>query len=333
MNALPEERLGQLRVAKLRALLGVRLGDTAVLEAAPFGVGAALTTADGLAAFLVEEAGPRSLGGALVWSLRKRAQRVVLIVDCDEATAGRLAREATYFSLPIEVERIVGTASVPVAPTPLPEPRTPFETPEGTEALLASVPVDVVVEWGVTRAEVDGLEVARVTDELGELRLEVGIGKFDREIAAMMHANLPAAQTLQNAIDLVRRSRFVGAPIHPLRDLVPERWLRTIALATPELIGAAELRAVDSTLAPQSLREAQPAAAIGTSLSGAPIVAVFTAGVDLDVVPHAADTRAWHDPAAELLICAPRRNILAPVVAVADNLLAPARFVELELPY
>ncbi|NLA37515.1 MAG: hypothetical protein GX868_17760 [Actinobacteria bacterium] len=333
MNALPEERLGQLRVAKLRALLGPRLDGTTVSDAAPFGNGAALRTDAGLAAFLVEEAGPRSLGGALVWALRKQAQRIVLIVDADAATAGRLAREATYFSLPIEVERIVGTASVPVAAAALPEHAAVVASPEGTEALLAAAPVDVVVEWGITRAEVDGLEVARVTDELGALRLEVGIGKFDREIAAMMHANLPTAQTLQNAIDLVRRARHVGAPIHPLRDLVPERWLRTIALATPELIGAAELRAVDSTLAPASLREAQPAAAIGTSLSGAPIVAVFTAGVDLDVVPHAADTRAWHDPAAELLICAPRRNILAPVVAVADNLLAPARFVELELPY
>lgn len=333
MNALPEERLGQLRVAKLRALLGARLESDPVVESTPFGTGAALRTGSGLAAFLVEEAGPRSLGGPLVWALRKGAERVLVLVEATGADAGRLARQAGWFTLPIAIERVVGTSSEPVEAAPFPDPAVPVPVPPEADEILRSAPVDVVVEWGVTRAEVDGLEIARLVDEDGSPRLMVGIGKFDREIAAMMHRELPPAETLRNAVELVRRSRHVDAPIHPLRDLVPERWLRAIALRSPELVGAVELRPVDSTLEPTSLRESQPAAAMGTLVGGRPVVVVFTAGVDLDAVCHAADTRAWHDPDAELLIAAPRRNILPPLVAVADALASPARFVELELPY
>ncbi|MCO5313478.1 MAG: hypothetical protein M9952_11165 [Microthrixaceae bacterium] len=350
MNALPEERLGQLRVAKLKALLGERLDGDEVVNSSPFGVGAALATRSGLVAFLIEEADRRSLGGALVWALRQRASlpgpiRVVVIVDADEPTAGHLAREATWFDVPVAVERIVGTASVPVAAAPFEDRGEAVEIPGEIHALVVGEvddaassghrDVDVVVEWGVLRVEVLGLEVARVVpgDSAGGVRLEIGIGKFDREIAAMMHAEVPPATALHNAVEIVRTYRHAAAALHPLRDLVAERWLRQIALADPSLVGARELFPIDSTLQPQSLRESQPASASGVAADGSPIIAVFGAGVDLDIVPHAADTRALHDPDATLIIVMPQRNILAPVVAVADALVSPARFVNLELPY
>lgn len=338
MSALPEERLGQLRVAKLRALLGDRVDAATTVHAAPFGTGAALLGADGAAWFLIEQAGPRSLGGALTWAVRKGATRLTVIVDAGEAVAARLAREGSWFDLDVAVERVVGTATVAVAAGAV-EPLAPMADglPPGLDpaiaALLAAAEVDVVVEHGTIKAEVRGLEVARVVTADGAPRLEVGVGRFDREISAMMFANVPTAEALDKAVDMVRRYRAPGATTHPLRDLVPERWLRELLLADPGAVGAGSLRRVDTTLEPESLREPQPAAAVGPAADGHTIVAVCTAGVDLDVVALAADTRAAVDPDAELVICGPERILIDATRAVAAHLERPARFVPLELPH
>lgn len=332
MSALPEERLGQLRVAKLRALLGDRLAGDPVV-AAPFGLGAALLAAGGEAAFLVEEAGPRSLGGALTWAVRKGASSLRLIVDAPADVAGRLAREGGFFDLPVVIERIVGTTSEPVAPEVAEPEATAPEVPAAIAELLRGAAVDVVAEHGVVRAEVDGLELARVVDVDGQLRLEVGVGRFDREISTMMFASVPTADALDQAVELVRRHRVAGGTKHPLRDLVPERWLRRLVVADPSLVGADHLEPIATTLAIDSLRDPQPAAASGRRADGSTIVVVCTAGVDLDVVPLAADTRAAVDPGADLVICAPERNLIDATRAVGARLLQPADFVPVELPY
>ena len=331
MTALPEERLGQLRVAKLVALSGVDRATAA--DAGPLGTGAGLIDPSGRAWILIESAGRRSLGGAVTWAVRKGASSLVLIVEAGADMAGHLAREATLFALPIEVRRIDGTIAVdavPVAPPVAPPPLLPTDE---IAALLAAADVDVVVEYGVTKAEVLGLEVGRVVEVDGTPRLEVGVGRFDREISAMMFSNVPTAEALAKAVEMVRRYRRPGATTHPLRDLVPERWLRRLVLADPSLVGAAELTAVDTTIEPESLRESQPSAAVGVTAAGTPIVVVCTAGVDLDVVPLAADTRAAVAADAELVICGPARILVSVTRAVAAQLRVPARFVELDLPY
>lgn len=332
-SSLPEERLGQLRVAKLRAILGDRLAGE-VASSGPFATGAALLDDTGMASFLIEEAGPRSLGGALVWAVRQGATSVLLIVDAPAEVAGRLGREATYFDIGVSVERLVATSSEPVPPAPFDELPVAVDVPPDVQALLGAANVSVVTEHGVTRAEVHGLEVARVVESEGGVPvLEVGVGRFDREISSMMFSGVPTADALDNAVEMVSRYRAPGATIHPLRDLVPERWLRELVVAEPALVGASELSPVATTLAIDSLREAQPAAAVGTDLSGEPLVVVCTAGVDLDVVPLAADTRAFVAPDARLVICGPERNLLAPVRAVGERLHRPVEFVAVELPH
>lgn len=330
-SALPEERLGQLRVAKLVALTGVDRG--AARDAGPLGTGAGLVDPDGRAWVLIEAATRRSLGGALTWAVRREASSLVLIVEAAADVAGHLAREATQFALPIEVRRIDGTAVVPVAPAPAPTPPVPLLATPEIAALLAAADVDVVVEHGVTKAEVLGLELGRVVDVDGEIRFEVGVGRFDREISAMMFSNVPTADALAKAVEMVRQYRRPGATVHPLRDLVPERWLRRLVLADPSVVGAAELTAIDTTIEPASLRESQPSAAAGLTADGRRIVVVCTAGVDLDVVPLAADTRAAIAPDAELVICGPSRILVSVTRAVAAQLTVPARFVDLDLPY
>lgn len=330
VSQLPEERLGQLRVAKLVALVGV--DRSTARDAGPLGSGAGLIDADGRAWVLVESATRRSLGGVMTWAVRKAATSLVLVVDAPVEVAGHLAREAAEFALPIEVRRIDGTSAVVAEPTPVPPTRPAVVPSEDDASLLAAADVDVVVEHGVTRAEVLGLEVGRVVEADGVARLEVGVGRFDREISAMMFSNVPTADALAKAVEMVRTYRRPGATTHPLRDLVPERWLRHLLVADPSLVGAAELHPVDTTVEPESLRESQPAALAGTAADGRPIVVVCTAGVDLDVVPLAADTRAAIDPDADLVICGPERILVSATRAVGERLRSPARFVAVELP-
>lgn len=330
MTALPEERLGQLRVAKLVALAGC--DPSTIRDAGALGSGAGFIDETDHAWVLVEGAGPRSLGAAFTWAVRRVAKALTLIVDAGEPVAGHLARQAVQFVLPIEVVRIVGTSTVIADPVPVAPSPVLLEPGAEIEALLARADVDVVVERGVTRAEVLGLEVARVVDVGGVPRLEVGVGRFDREISSMMFSNIPTADALAKAVEMVRTYRRPGGERHPLRDLVPERWLRCLVVADPALVGAAELSPVDTTQMVESLREAQPAAAFGTGPDGRPLLVVCTAGVDLDVIPVAADTRAALDPAAELVICGPARNLVPATRAVAAQLRAPARFVDVPLP-
>lgn len=330
-EGLTEERLGQLRIAKLRALLGAgRVGDDVV--ARPLGSGAVLQDADGRVSVLVEAAHERSLGGVLTWSTKHDATSVLVIVDADEAIAGRLARQARLFHLPIAVERIVDGVTVPAAPTPVafePEPVVPAALVDG----LVDAGLEVVVEHGVVRGEVLGLEVARIVQDDEGAHVEVGVGRFDREISAMMFSNLPIDEALAKAIAMVRQYRRPGATRHPLRDLVPERWLRSLVLASPEMIGVVQLRRIDTTLAPANLRVAQPAAAVATGVDGVEAVVVCTAGIDLDLVPLAADTRNAVAPGSELILCGPARSFVDVVRAVAAQLDGPVRFVEVELPY
>ena len=341
MSQLPEERLGQLRVAKLRALLGDRVVGEPVTSG-PFGAGAVVLGVDGTAGFLVEDAGPRSLGGTVVWAVRNGAERVVVIVDASPAIAARLAREATWFELSIAVERIEGTTATLVLPAPFdrvePEPPLPSAISEliaeaAAVAEAAGADIRTVVEHGVTRVELRGLEVARVVDGAEGPVLEVGVGRFDREISAMMFSNVPTAEALTKAVEMVARYRAPGTTPHPLRDLVPERWLRELVLADPASVGAISLQRAETTVRIDSLRDPQPAAALGVSTDGEPIVVVCTSGVDLDVVPLAADTRAHLAPDAGLVIAAPARNLLDAVRATGDRLLSPPRFVAVELPY
>ena len=335
MTGLSPERLGPLRVAKLSALLGSRLSDPAPLSS-PMGTGAAILQSDGRGAVLVEDATNRSLGGAITWAVRRGATELVVIVDADEATAAHLAREGTWFSFPVTVERIVGHGSVPVPPAHFvvtPEiVDDPMET-SGLTAMMTDAGIEVVTEHGVIRGEVHGLEVARIVMTDGIERLEVGVGRFDREISTMMFASIPTADALAKAIELVRKHRRPASTVHPLRDLVPERWIRQILLDDPSPVGAAVLRAADSTVEPENLRVTQPTAALGLDDDGDPIVVVCTAGIDLDVVPLAADTREMLAPDAQLVICGPARSLVPATRAVGAALIRPTRFVEVELPY
>lgn len=330
-----------LRAVKLEALVSARWGtDGRQRESFPLGA-ALVEDGDGGSAgtvwVYVAEHPVRGLGAALAWAERRGVSESVggvLHVLVDEES-GLLARRAQLFARPeIEVWSVVGAALVPAepAPPPVPEPAPP--APQELVDLLLDAGVEVVVEGGVVRGEVQGLEVARIVHgettagvPLERPLLEVGVGAADRELTALVHGELTPQEQLFRVVEIVRGHRRPGAPRHPLSELVPERWLRAVLCGNPGAIGLAALRPAEGAQARPNLRDRGIAVAAGTTGQGAPVVVVCSVGIDLDLVPAAADARLAVDPEAELWLVVPERDDHPGTRRLAGSLRRPARVV------
>lgn len=185
--------------------------------------------------------------------------------------------------------------------------------------------------------EVHGLEVSRVVDDpyLGATRLEVGVGVHDREAFAMLHGDEPAPEALARIVEIVKAHRQPGAPQHPLNRFGRERLLRWRAIDDPSLIGATQLEPAPPPVPRPNLKDPVPCVASGLDLQGAPVVAVFSSGVDLDLIPFAADARltveATHaDGERRLIVVTPSRDRLPVTNELAAALRRPAELRSLD---
>ncbi len=269
-----------------------------------------------------------SLGGALAWARRAGVDALHVVVDRPEA-AGLLARRAALFASPPTVWRAEGASLVRAEPDPAPVPLPAPDAPE-LVALLEAAGLDLVVEDGVVLGEVLGLEVARIEHGPDGPTLAVGVGRFDREATEMTHAHLAPVDRVARVVDIVARYRAPGAPPHPLNQLVPERWLRSALVTDPGRIGLADLHPVPSVVGRTSLLGSGVASALGTDPDGGAVVVTCTTGVDLDLVPAAADDRAAVAPAARLVLVVPARDALPTTAALAAALVHPAEVVPLD---
>jgi hypothetical protein len=269
-----------------------------------------------------------SLGGALTVARREGAAHVELIA---EDGAGVLARRAGQFADPPTVWRLAGTALERAEPAPLPPaPPLPAGVAAFADALTAAGAVPVV-EHGRLIGEVLGLEVARVVVVDGVPNLEVGVGRFDREANALLTGDQPDEERLRAVVELVRRHRRTGAERHPLQQLAAARWLRSRLIAEPGLVGADHLAPLAATVEAPDLRTPWPAPATGIDGDGQPIVVVASTGVDLDLVPAAADSRLADGRDARLVLAVPPRDVHPVTVALAAMLTRPAEVVAVEL--
>ncbi len=170
--------------------------------------------------------------------------------------------------------------------------------------MLRAAGVDVVVEHGVVTGEVEGLEIARVlVDDDDVATLEIGVGRHDREAFAVMHADRPTGRRRWS-----RWRRPCAATVRPgpsrIRSTAspPSRRLRSFLIDQPELVGRGRPGAGAPGPAPR--RPAGRRARGRRRLDGrtaAPVVVVASVGIDLDLVPEAADVRA--DPSARARCC------------------------------
>ncbi len=328
MTALDPDRRSALLVAKLRAMVGHRWDLSADARPGSFPSGATLVEAgSGRGWVLAEAEGSRRLGGALAVALRAGVTDLHVIVTDPEA-AGILARRAGLFARPPTVWLADGpelSAAVPAPPAadPAPAPDAELYRP-----VLRASGLEPVVEGGSLIGELHGLEVARVVVAAdGAAHVEAGVGRFDREVGAMMFAELGETDAVARAVDIVAGYRVGGAERHPLNVLVPERWLRSVIVADPSLVGAASLRPVGSAIPRANLNEEGVATAVGVDRAGRDIVVVCSTGVYLDLVPSAADDRLTHAPDARLVLAVPASD-QAPITAdLAALLTHPAEVV------
>lgn len=323
--AIAPEQAARLNAAKLKALTRGRVGDDAAPGALPGGAG----LVDGTTVWVLLGAdADRSLGAALAWARRHAAERVHVVVD-DPDAAGLLARRAALFAPAPTVWRADGADLHPAAPAPVP-PLRPAPEAADLRSLLQEAGLEVVEEDGATLGELLGLEVARITEDADGPFLEVGVGRFDRELTEMAHAHLAPADRLHRAVDIVSGYRRPGAPPHPLNQLVPERWMRSSLVTDPSPLGLAELRPVPSAVGRANLKDTGVATAVGVDTAGEAVVVTCSTGVDLELVPAAADDRAARAPGARLVLAVPARDALPLTRDLAAALDPPAEVVGLE---
>ena len=313
--SMDPERRQALLWAKLAALVRDQWGP-AERAPAPFPGGAGMV-ASGHGWVLIEDRPERSLGGALAWAWRHEVEHLHVLVD---SGGGVLTRRAAYFAPPPDIWEIKSRFLVEGRPAALPaEPEVGVEAVV-FEDVLRTAGAEPVVEQGILRGEVLGLEVARVEDG----RLLIGVGKHDREAHLMAHPDRAAAEGLAITVRAVREYRRPGAGAHPANQLSVERWLRAAVIAHPELVGlpGAELRPVPAPIPRDDLRQAAPAPALGDG-----VMVVCSVGIDTDFVPAAADAWAAHGRPERLLLAVPEGDDHAVTHAVAAALAHPAEVV------
>jgi hypothetical protein len=311
----PQQR-ARLLAAKLKTLVETTAGPRDRRSLA-FPGGAALAGDDGT--WVLADADPgRSLGPAL--AVARQAGTLEHVNVLADAETGLLARRASQFAHPPAIWRIEGTTLTPAAAEPVPvdppiDPRVAAFADQ-----IAAAGADPVVEHGRLIGEVEGLEVCRVEiDTDGEPRLAIGVGRFDREAHELLRGD-----TLEAVVNLVRLHRVVDPEPHPLKRWAAARGLRSRIIREPGLVGADYLLPMASVVEAPDLRVAWPAAATGVYDGDAPIVVVCSVGVDLDLVPAAADARLADGRDARLVLAVPVRDVHPVTRDLAAALARPA---------
>jgi hypothetical protein len=293
-----------------------------------FGAGAAGVSGDA-AWVLLEDRPAHGLGAALAWAEREDVTAVNVLA---ESGSGVLARRAAYFADAPTVWSVTGRDVAPASAEEFPPPVDPPPELDTWRARIEEAGATAVLEHGVLTGEVLGLEVCRLTvdPDTGDQRLEVGVGAHDREAFLLIHGGVPPAGALIDVVRKVDAVRRTTEPPHALRRLAGERLLRERLLDDPSLVGAVALEAAPPPVPRANVKDPTPCVATGIDRSGRPLVVVCSVGIDLDVVPFAADARAaLGDPEARLAIAVPERDAHVVTHRLADRLVVPAQVVPL----
>ena len=314
----PQQR-ARLLAATLKTLVESTAGPSDRRSLA-FPGGAALTGEDGTWVLADTEPG-RSLGPALAVARHAGSLDDVHVLATEQT--GVLARRAGAFASRPRVLRIDGASLVVAAPDPIPVDPPIDPRVAGFADEIAAAGADPVVEHGRLIGEVAGLEVCRVeVDGDAEPRLAVGVGRFDREAHELIQGD-----TLRDVVALVRRHRVDSDAPHPLKRWAASRHLRSRVLRDPSLVGADHLAPMAAPVEAPDLRVSWPAPATGIDADGRPVVVVCSVGVDLDLVPAAADARMVDGRDARLVLAVPPRDVHPVTVALAAALAQPAEIV------
>jgi len=327
--ASDEQPSSNLLVAKLRALsrsgLGVELEAVRSVPGGAFGT-TATTDQHTMAVCLAESEPSRSLGPALVAFAESAADRLHMLCSADAAI---VARRASQFSSKIWVWDLVGEELVRAAPASDSEVVVPAAELVDLVADLIVLGVEPVFEHGVLTGELMGLEVVRAERDGESWQLRFGVGDFDRDTFAMIHGRDPASTAMSKVVETVSAHRRPGAKPHVLNRISAERWLRAVLIETPARISLQYLAVAEPPIRRTGLREVVPAVAVGKR-NGTEVVVVTSCGIDLDLIPFAADARRRLLPQAPLLVVISERDAHRVTRELAATMNDPAELIVID---
>jgi hypothetical protein len=154
-----------------------------------------------------------------------------------------------------------------------------------------------------------------------DVKLEVGVGAADREAFQLLHGDLPTVEALAAVVERVAAHRSPSAPQHPLNRLAGERYLRWRCIDDPASIGLRALQPAEPPVPRRNLKDPVPCVAAGIDADARPVTAVFSSGVDLDLLPFVADVAATTED--RLLVVLRARDLLPITRRLAGLLTAP----------
>ena len=323
-----------LRLARvrLRTLISTQSADLEIqhLEVAEFGSAVGVVSRN-IAWVLLTSRHEFGLGPAMIWALRNGATSLNIFT---EHNSGDLARRASFFNFDIDVYKIASDLAVtPVLSLAGALPIKEISAADESFAeFIRSSGAEVTREHGVLAGEVCGLEVCRVVHDdtdtaVAESRLEIGVGTHDRETFQLLHGRTATIESLRKVVEEVASKRIAGANPHPLNQLGRERLLRHLTCVSPHSVDAISLQSVAPPMPRANLKDQVPCCALGNSRSGKSLVAIFSIGIDPDVISFGADARQAIDAQAELIFVSPQRDIVPAIAQLAELLFIPARFV------
>lgn len=275
---------------------------------------------------LIDDGGVARFGPALALAdSRGAASLDVLVEEAVPGAAGVIARRAEEMASPPGVWTLSGREIERSAPAGVPDISEVAGDSGDAEyvELLAAHGIEPVFEHGALRGEVLGLEVARVIG--GDL--VVGVGRHDRNARLEMRPGEDIGAALDEAAAAVRARRRPGVTRHPANTLARSRWLRAVVCARPSLVGADVLTVVAPPMPWFDLPEAGAAPCVGVLAGGDPVVVVCSVGIDLDLVPTAADCRVLYRPAGRLILAVPHGDDAPVNRRLAAALARPAEVV------
>jgi hypothetical protein len=112
-----------------------------------------------------------------------------------------------------------------------------------------------------------------------------------------------------------------------VNQIATEGWLRAVVIAHPDLVGARRLAAAAPPRPRGDLRVPRPAPAAGEDSDGRPLLVVCSTGVDVDLVPTAADARLLDGRGPRLLLVVPEGDDHPVTRRMAAALREPAEIV------
>jgi len=325
--AISQEQRAGLWRAKLRSLARDHFDRADGNEHdAPWG--AALETSGAWTA-LIEVSPERSFGQALVLAASNNAASLDLLMDDD---APSVARRAQLFEPAPSVWKVDGTQVAPAVADAAPEQIPAPELRPDIAELLEVPGVDVVVEHGCIIGECRGLEVARVTGQGSEQRLDVGVGAYDQGAFAVMNPDLTPVEALADVVAQVLTHRRRGAQPHPINRLARERWVRSELLQDPSLVQLVSLAIVEPAQAREGIKDVAIASALGSDSAGQRVLVACSVGIDLDAIPAAADLAERHH-ADRIVVVLPDRDRHPLVQAIGAQSRRPVSFVTAPTPW